>query len=57
MIDRALFGELDGIRGDAGGRQLFARHPDEIVEVPLASQRPLLDIDTPEDLEALAGMA
>ncbi len=57
VIDRALFGELDAIRGDEGGRQLFARHPDEIVEVPLASPRPLLDIDTPEDLEALTGMA
>ncbi len=54
VIDRSLFGELGQISGDEGGRQLFARHPTEIVEVPLSSQKPLRDIDTPEDLEHLS---
>ncbi len=54
VIDRSLFGELAQISGDQGGRQLFARHEAEIVELPLPTAEPLLDIDTLEDLERLA---
>lgn len=53
LFDRALFGELARIRGDAGGRQLFPDHAGEIVEVPLPSRRALLDVDTPEIYEQL----
>ncbi len=53
LFDRALFGELARIEGDRGGRQLFADHPEEIVEVTLPSRRALLDVDTPEIYEQL----
>jgi molybdenum cofactor cytidylyltransferase len=51
LFDRSLFGELAGLEGDAGGRQLFSAHRGEIVEVPLNSAAPLRDLDTLEDLE------
>ena len=50
LFDRALFSELALIEGDAGGRQIFAAHESEIVELPLASPEPLRDVDTLEDL-------
>jgi molybdenum cofactor cytidylyltransferase len=53
LFDSTLFPELAHLSGDLGGRQLFPRHPDKIVEVQLASREPLLDIDTPEDWERL----
>lgn len=48
ILDRSLFAELAEITGDTGGRQLFTRYPEEILEVPLPSERPLLDVDTEE---------
>ncbi len=53
LMDRTLFGELEGLEGDSGGRQLFLAHEASIVEVPLESDRPLRDVDTPEDLVEL----
>ena len=53
LFDSTLFPELAHLSGDIGGRQLFPRHPDKILEVPLTSREPLLDIDTPEDWERL----
>ncbi len=45
LFDRALFGDLAAITGDRGGRQLFATHPDAIVELELASSTPVRDLD------------
>lgn len=53
LFDREMFGSLDRIQGDAGGRQLLGSYPDCIVEVPLATGEPLRDVDTPEDLMSL----
>ena len=53
LFDSTLFPELAHLSGDIGGRQLFPRYPDKILEVPLTSREPLLDIDTPEDWERL----
>jgi molybdenum cofactor cytidylyltransferase len=53
LFDSTLFPELAHLSGDIGGRQLFPRHADKIVEVQLTSREPLLDIDTPEDWERL----
>lgn len=53
LFARSLFSELERLEGDAGGRQLFPLHADEIVELPLADEAPLLDLDTPEDLGRL----
>jgi molybdenum cofactor cytidylyltransferase len=46
----AYFAEMMRLTGDSGAKQLLARHPDSIVEVPIASDRIFTDIDTPSDL-------
>lgn len=51
LIDRELFSEIEGITGDAGARQLFARHP--VAEVELDDRAPLLDFDDPSELRRL----
>lgn len=51
LFARSLFPELQGLEGDVGGRQLFPLHPDDVVELPLVDAAPLLDLDTPEDME------
>lgn len=56
LLDRSLFPELAEITGDEGGRQLFEQHSDEIVTVPLTDERPLLDVDTPDDYQVLLEM-
>lgn len=50
-IPRDLFGELDRLRGDTGGRVLLSGHPDRVLEVPFDSTLGLADIDTPHDLD------
>lgn len=50
LFDCRFFDELAEIEGDAGGRQLFPHHLEEIVELPLASPEPLEDIDSVDDL-------
>jgi molybdenum cofactor cytidylyltransferase len=52
LFDRTLFGELSRITGDTGGRQVVRRHPDDVVEVPLESEAPLVDVDTAEELQS-----
>lgn len=47
---RGLFPELSALEGDTGGRPVVAAHRDDIVAVPLDSDAPLMDIDTPEEL-------
>ncbi|MGH9379060.1 MAG: nucleotidyltransferase family protein [Thermoanaerobaculia bacterium] len=50
LFDRSLFGDLARLEGDAGGRQLFERLADRILEVELPDPRSLEDVDTAEDL-------
>ena len=45
LIDRSLFGEILGITGDQGVRQLFPRHQDNLVEVEFESKLPFADLD------------
>jgi molybdenum cofactor cytidylyltransferase len=49
----AHFPEMMQLTGDAGAKQLLAKHPQCIVEVPIASDRIFTDIDTPSDLAQL----
>jgi molybdenum cofactor cytidylyltransferase len=49
----AYFAEMLQLTGDAGAKQLLAKHPKCIVEVPIASDRIFADIDTPSDLALL----
>ena len=54
LFSRNYYGELAALSGDAGGRQILKRYADDTLFLPLPSQGPLLDVDTREDLEALA---
>lgn len=47
------FAEMMQLSGDAGAKQLLAKHRECIVEVPIASDRIFADIDTPSDLAQL----
>lgn len=53
LIDNSLFAEVSTITGDAGARQLFARHA--VAEVALRDAAPLLDFDSPSELRGLLG--
>ena len=41
-------GELLGLKGDAGGREIIDRHPDDILEVDVNCRGVCVDIDTME---------
>jgi molybdenum cofactor cytidylyltransferase len=45
--------EIKGIGGDVGARHLLGEHADEIFEIEMDDAATLLDVDTPEALEAL----
>ncbi|MBM3529881.1 MAG: 4-diphosphocytidyl-2C-methyl-D-erythritol kinase [Alphaproteobacteria bacterium] len=47
---RRFFSELMALEGDVGARNLIARYPEAVAEVPLADQAVLIDVDTPEAL-------
>jgi molybdenum cofactor cytidylyltransferase len=51
LLRRAAFELLDEVTGDRGLRPILARHPELVVEVPVAGANP--DVDTPADLAAL----
>jgi molybdenum cofactor cytidylyltransferase len=57
LMDRTLFPELERIRGDAGGRQIFGHHEGDITEVPISDPSALRDVDTRDDYEALLSLA
>lgn len=47
------FSELLQLRGDVGAKALFKRHAQRLVPVPMPNAA--IDLDTPEDLQALRG--
>lgn len=49
LFDQSLFSALQNIRGDQGGRALFARFADEIAWVE-AGPEILMDVDYPQDM-------
>jgi molybdenum cofactor cytidylyltransferase len=54
IVGRRHFSELDGLEGDTGAKQIFARHGNSILEVSVQSDAVLRDYDTPEAFESLA---
>ena len=48
LFDRKFFSELSHLSGDAGGRRLFDKYPDEITYQPVTDASVLMDVDTPE---------
>ena len=55
LFDRALFTELMAVEGDTGGRQILKRHEQEVDQVETMDSAILMDIDTWQDYERLAG--
>jgi molybdenum cofactor cytidylyltransferase len=53
LFARALFPELLAVTGDRGARQVIASDPARVATVPFEDDRPLADIDTPEEYERL----
>jgi 4-nitrophenyl phosphatase len=53
LFARRLFPELAAVSGDAGGRDLIARHAGESATVEVADPDVLADVDTPADYERL----
>jgi molybdenum cofactor cytidylyltransferase len=50
---RRFFPDLAALLGDTGARHLIASVPEAVVEVPLAGTAALVDVDTPDALEAV----
>ena len=48
-------GELSGLKGDIGGRQIIEEHPDDILELAVDSPDINIDIDTAENYVQAAG--
>ncbi|PZS09515.1 MAG: carbon monoxide dehydrogenase [Solirubrobacterales bacterium] len=53
---REVFGELANLHGDKGVWKLLDQRADDVIEVPVAGPIPL-DVDTPEDYEAVLAQA
>lgn len=53
LFARAIFPELLAIAGDQGARGILSAHAQDVRLVPFDDDRPLADIDTPEDYERL----
>jgi molybdenum cofactor cytidylyltransferase len=53
LFARRFFPEMQEIGGDTGARALIGEHAEVVCEVPMDDDAVLLDIDTPEALEAL----
>lgn len=52
LWSNAYFAAMARLEGDVGARHLIGEHKDAVVEVPMAEGGSLVDIDTPEALDA-----
>jgi molybdenum cofactor cytidylyltransferase len=50
---RRFFPDLMAVEGDIGARHLIGRYAEAVAEVPLSGKAALIDVDTPEALEAV----
>ena len=56
ILDRKKYeGELRALKGDVGGKEIVGKHPEDVLEVEVASQGVLMDIDAPEDYHGIQG--
>ncbi len=53
LLDRSVFPEVMGLKGDTGCRAIFGDHPNGIVKLPVEDVGILLDIDQQSDYEKL----
>lgn len=54
LIGRQFFAEIQEISGDVGARYLIGQYPDLVCEVEMSNDAVLVDIDTPQALDALS---
>ena len=52
LWDRRFFAEMAAVSGDTGAKHLIGEHADLVCEVDMGSDGVLIDLDTPEALEA-----
>jgi molybdenum cofactor cytidylyltransferase len=50
---RRFFHDLMQIQGDIGARHLIGAYTEAVIEVPVAGDAALIDVDTPESLSAV----
>ena len=56
ILDRKKYeGELRALQGDVGARGIVYSHPEDVLEVAVASKGVLIDIDAPEDYQGIQG--
>jgi molybdenum cofactor cytidylyltransferase len=56
ILDRKKYErEILKLRGDVGGKEIVSKHPQDVLEVPVASRGVLMDIDAPEDYQGIQG--
>jgi molybdenum cofactor cytidylyltransferase len=55
ILDRKKYEpELLDLHGDVGGREIVQKHPEDVLEVAVASKGVLMDIDAPEDYQGVS---
>lgn len=54
LISRVLFHQLMHIRGDTGARQLLDSLGNKVLQLPVDTEKILVDVDTPEALASLS---
>jgi molybdenum cofactor cytidylyltransferase len=47
--------EFGGLTGEVGGREILARHPEDILVLEVDTDAVLIDLDTPEDYRSHSG--
>ncbi len=50
---RRFFPDLTALDGDIGARHLIGNYPEAVIEVPVTSSAALIDVDTPDALDAV----
>jgi molybdenum cofactor cytidylyltransferase len=53
LLDRSVFPEIAGLKGDTGCRAIFGDHLENIRKLEVDDAGVLLDVDRPQDLETL----
>jgi molybdenum cofactor cytidylyltransferase len=51
LFGRKYLEELRGSTGEVGGREILARHPEDILLLEMDTDAVLIDLDTPEDYQ------
>ena len=56
ILDREKYEpELLGLHGDVGGKEIVREHPEDVLEIAVASKGVVMDIDAPEDYQGIQG--